>query len=262
MKTKKTKRKSSSLPVRHAKKIIRITPKFLHGVVVGALVGVVVVMALKVTNSAYATTTPTCTVTPVRLPGGLGPNGSFSISGNTATTTFIVTGPAGCTADVTMATWRAPYGTNSFLPYDQQKLLYSKTTTVTAGHQYDMTIQTAPNCNYQIDTLRGSKATAADGTANYTSAEVVSYVQVKTQICEPTTSPTKPPATTPTTTPTTTPAATTPTTTTPQSAPTTLANTGPGAVVIIFILAVIGGFVFHMTHRHVKHKRRTARHHA
>ena len=39
-----------------------------------------------------------------------------------------------------------------------------------------------------------------------------------------------------------------------------LPNTGPGAVIIITVLAVIGGYIFHMTHRHVKHKRRA--HHA
>jgi hypothetical protein len=40
-----------------------------------------------------------------------------------------------------------------------------------------------------------------------------------------------------------------------------LPNTGPGAVVIIAIASVIGGYVFHMGHRHIRNKRRTTHHH-
>ncbi|MBC7581908.1 hypothetical protein H7097_03520 [Aeromicrobium sp.] len=51
-----------------------------------------------------------------------------------------------------------------------------------------------------------------------------------------------------------------PTTTPPTNAPpATLANTGPGAVLVVFGLAMIGGYVFHMTHRHVQHKKRSHR---
>ncbi len=40
-----------------------------------------------------------------------------------------------------------------------------------------------------------------------------------------------------------------------------LPNTGPGAVVVVGLLAVVGGYLFHATHRHIRHKRRM-RHHA
>jgi hypothetical protein len=52
-----------------------------------------------------------------------------------------------------------------------------------------------------------------------------------------------------------TPPTTTTTTTTP---PAQLANTGPGAVLIVFGLAILGGYVFHLRHRHVQRGRRHA----
>ncbi len=43
---------------------------------------------------------------------------------------------------------------------------------------------------------------------------------------------------------------------------TTLPNTGPGAVLIVFGLSILGGYVFHMKHLHGKHKKRAYHHHA
>jgi hypothetical protein len=41
-----------------------------------------------------------------------------------------------------------------------------------------------------------------------------------------------------------------------NTTPTQLPNAGPGAAILIAVASVIGGYVFHMTHRHVTHKRR------
>lgn len=41
---------------------------------------------------------------------------------------------------------------------------------------------------------------------------------------------------------------------------TSLPNTGPGAVLIVFGLSILGGYVFHMRHRHVQHRKRSAHH--
>ena len=71
-----------------------------------------------------------------------------------------------------------------------------------------------------------------------------------------------PPGTPPTTpTPTSTPAPTPEATliVAPASKPATLPNTGPGAVITIVLLAVAGGYVFHIKHSHSKlkgHKKR------
>jgi hypothetical protein len=56
---------------------------------------------------------------------------------------------------------------------------------------------------------------------------------------------------------------TTPTTPTPTPKPvistavkvTTLPNTGPGAVLIVLTLSVLSGYIFHRTHHHVRHRR-------
>jgi F0F1-type ATP synthase assembly protein I len=44
----------------------------------------------------------------------------------------------------------------------------------------------------------------------------------------------------------------------PAVQPTALVNTGPGAVLIVLGLATLGGYAFHMRHRHVQHKKRHA----
>jgi hypothetical protein len=46
-----------------------------------------------------------------------------------------------------------------------------------------------------------------------------------------------------------------PTATLTTATPTTLPETGPGAVLIVGLLAIIGGYIFHITHRKIKHKR-------
>ncbi|HSW80623.1 MAG TPA: hypothetical protein VLG47_07640, partial [Candidatus Saccharimonadales bacterium] len=40
-----------------------------------------------------------------------------------------------------------------------------------------------------------------------------------------------------------------------------LPNTGPGAILIIGALAIIGGYIFHMRQRQVKHRKHTTHHH-
>ncbi|MGH7241081.1 MAG: hypothetical protein ACREGB_02165 [Candidatus Saccharimonadales bacterium] len=46
-----------------------------------------------------------------------------------------------------------------------------------------------------------------------------------------------------------------------QATATSLPNTGPGAVLVVFGAALLGGYIFHIRHRHVQHKKR-ATHHA
>lgn len=250
MTTKKTKRKKSSLPVRHAKTIIRITPKFVHGVVVGAVVGLFVVAMLRATSSANAASPTNCGLEAVQVAGGKGYFKSFTVSGDTATSTFKVTGSAGCSMAVTIATWQAPYGSTNFQPYSQQKLIAAKTETFTNG-THTMTSPIA-KCYYQVDLIRGIAATGPDGSASYVYPQLIDWLQSGSTVCtKPTPAPTPTPTPTPAATTTPTP---TPTATTTTATPTALANTGPGAVIIIFILAAIGGFIFHMTHRRIKHK--------
>ncbi len=238
----------------HAKTVVRVTPKFVHGMVVGVVLGVLVVGSLRYATTTYAAgktnESSYCIVSATSVDGGLGAIKSFTVKDNVATTHFKVTGPKGCSADVSLASWQAPYGSTDFLPLNDQKLLYKKTTSFTPGN-YSMSIQTA-DCDYQIDVVRGSSATAADGSPNYAGGQLVDFLQQHVKACEP---PVTPPATnTPKATPTKTSAPIS------TAAPTTLVNTGPGAVVIIGLLAVASGYVFHMRHLHRKHRRRSSHH--
>jgi len=42
----------------------------------------------------------------------------------------------------------------------------------------------------------------------------------------------------------------------PDTEVATLTVTGPGEVGLIFLLAIVGGYLYHVTHRHIRHKRR------
>lgn len=251
MKKKNNRSKTTKIsPVHHAKKIVRITPKFIHGMVIGMVVGVLVVGSLRYATSVYAApgnNDSYCLVDPVSVDGGHGPFNSFTVSGNIATTTFDVKGLSGCIATLSMASWQAPYGSTDFTPFKDQKLLYTKTADFTSG-RHTFSIQIDETCYYQVDMVRGTTPTASDGTADYRTGQVqvLDFVQGGSKACEP---PVTPPATTTPSTPATPAAAAT------TPAPTKLVNTGPGAIVIIGLLAVIGGYIFH-----IRHKRRHARH--
>ncbi|HWT55745.1 MAG TPA: hypothetical protein VN031_01785 [Candidatus Microsaccharimonas sp.] len=45
-----------------------------------------------------------------------------------------------------------------------------------------------------------------------------------------------------------------------QAAATSLPNTGPGAILIVFGAAILGGYIFHIRHRHTQHKKRAVHH--
>lgn len=270
----KTKKKTGFRPIHHTKRLIKLTPKFVHGAIIGAFVGVVLVLALGSSSPAHAatiiidghpvqeeanTTNASCGVLAVNLPNGQGYFKSFTTSGNTASANFDISGGAGCEEQVTVAVWRAPYGSTNFQPYSQQVLLSSKTAYYSAGDNY-LTVN-VPNCDYQVDVLRGNAATRPDGTANYVYPQIVDWLQAGNKTCEPPSKPTPPstpvtttkPPVTPPSNPTAIPVvAAAKTTTTP------LPNTGPGAVVVVFIAAVIGGALFHHFHRHLKHKKKLA----
>jgi hypothetical protein len=250
MKTKKHNKRHILKPVHHTKAAIRVTPKFIHGMVLGAVFGVLVVGSLRYASTAYGASNNSsyCIVNPITLSNGTGQVKSYTVSGGVATAHFTVSGKNGCTAPVTLASWRAPYGSTNVEPISDQKLFDSKTQTFTAGN-YTMDIK-IPDCNYQVDLLRLSRATAPDGTPNYASGEVADFIQAVTKPCEPPTTPPPPTTTKKTTPPPSTPA---PSTTTP----TTLVNTGPGALVIIGFLAIFAGYIYHIRHSH----KRVSHHH-
>lgn len=247
MKTKKHSIKHRVRPIHHTKVALRVTPKFVHGMVVGGVLGFLLVGSLRYASTAYGASVGSsyCIVNPITLNNGTGQVKSFTVSDGVATAHFSVSGKHDCTAPVSLASWRAPNGSPNVEPISKQTLIDSKTQTFTPGN-YTMTIK-LPDCNYQVDLVRAARATAADGTPNYASGEVADFIQAVIKTCEPPVTP-PPPATPPATPPAAPPATTT---------PTTLVNTGPGAFAIIGLLAIVVGYVYHIRHHHkrVSHHR-------
>lgn len=227
----------------HAKRLYHATPKFVHGMFVGALVGVMVVGFLG-GSTIHPGSANAATGEPIKPIGGncvvkTDANNTYKITGSKATATFDVTG--NCTSQaVTLTSWEAPNGTDG-KPYSSQTLFAHSTGTFAPG-THTLTVA-LPNCYYQLDLILGSAPTDATGSPDYAMQGILRRsLHGGTQSC----------ATTPTPTPT------NPTPTPLSSTPTALPNTGPAALFIVVGLAIVGGYVFHMTHHHVK-KRKHAR---
>jgi hypothetical protein len=124
--------------------------------------GMIVVAASMVainSVSASATASNKCDVVAKQL-GHWGE--SFNVNSNKITATFEVSGQ-NCTTPVTLAIWKAPSANGQ--PINEQKLFGH--TTNTFGPGVHTLTTTVPNCFWQADLLKGDKATAPDGTANY-----------------------------------------------------------------------------------------------
>ncbi len=267
----------------HARRVAGVTPAFVHGVVFGAFVGVMVVSLLRNTvASALAITSPRdCDTNAVVNCGALtttelqqkygnsgvaGIYGYFGISagdiddiGKTAVAGVVYKNGTVTADGVTVATNAVTAGRENI----------SGSTKVSAS---GVTFyKRAPSVSFRVDSINAF-VVMQNGQFKFAILGACGNPVVATAVPKKTVAP--PPAA-PTPTPTPTPAPTVPTSSqTPPSTPTatlatnitvsSLPNTGPGAVIIIAALSVAGGYAFHMTHRHIKHKRRLkhAIHHA
>lgn len=191
----------------------------------------IISLLLFISSPVSADISNNCSVQAVNLTNGQGYFKSFSVSNNTATATFVVTGDPGCSETVSIAVWQAPYGSSDYQPYSQQKFISSNSADFTPG-TYTISIP-LPNCDYQVDLIRGSSVTGPDITANYVYPQLIDWLQAGSTICEPpvvvSSTETVPP--------------TTPATPTPQ--PTTLINTGAGDVIGLFAITVISAAMLH-----------------
>ncbi|HSX46030.1 MAG TPA: hypothetical protein VLG27_03450, partial [Candidatus Saccharimonadia bacterium] len=120
-------------------------------------------------------------------------NKAFTVSGNTASTTVQVNGPATCKETVSLASWNAPVNSPNFRPFASQSLVAKKTVTLGVG-QHVLSIPINSACAYQVDLVLGSRATNASGTADYTPDVMMGYLQVFNKMCTitPPTPPTPP----------------------------------------------------------------------
>jgi len=260
--------------MKHAKKVLHITPKFVHGMVLGAFVGSLLVVSLRLNSAAHALSvsgTRDCNANSVIDCGALstielqqkysqaGVAAIYAAFGITAQsisnlTTTAVAGQVLKNGQVqvngkTVATGAITAGRQNI----------SGSTRVTSG---GVTFyERPPSVSFESNSL-AAFVVMANGQFQSAILGSCGNPVKATPVPKPKPTPTPTPITpiTPTT-PVVTPIPTTTNSTVTQAAASQLPNTGPGAVLIIAILSVVGGYIFHMTHRHVRHKRRSTTHH-
>jgi hypothetical protein len=275
---------------KHVKRIVVITPKFVHGMFVGAMVGALLVLVMRAVDPAAAATAVTrdCTTnsimkcgatTPTEFinhvktnsPGDLKAIYNYYGLPSSLYNNFITYAHSGQDMrDGRIVVNGKTIATNSYslgrdrmgVPLSDKVIINGKTYWKgTPGQRFSAGINSIPVWVF------------------YKYSGDIQFVVMKScgnpvggkSLWKPKPAPTPPPPTpTPTPppqipTPPETPPPPAPVTPTPPPPPTTitttakdLPNTGPGAIMVIALLAIIGGYVFHMSQRKVKHKR----HHA
>jgi hypothetical protein len=262
-----------AVPIReHAKRIWHVTPKFVHGAVAGAVIGIVVVSQLGSIRPAHALSIDTprdCDDYAVIRCGSL-TTGELKKDYNTAGVADIYNHFGISASDINTIDTVAVMGT----VYDSGKIMVKDKVVATDAI-------TAARLN-----VNGSSKVHEGGTTFYvrhlkiswSHKQAPAYVVMKNgefkfailASCgnplignavpapKPTPQPTPPPASTkpkptpPSPQPLLTPP---PLTITPSAAPEVLPNTGPGALIIIAAASVLGGLLAHHTHRHIKRRR-------
>lgn len=279
--------KTRKTPLHHARTLLRITPKFVHGMVVGAFLGLMLLSVLRSQSNASAlsvTVTRNCDSNSVIYCGALttselqqryseaGVATIYSYFGITSqdiknidsiakvgevtkTNEVIVDGKVVATNAVTV-------GRENVNPSTHKEI---------NGVNFYLR---PPSVNFLSSTIPAFVAFSSSGQFRFailgSCGNAVSGTPVPQATPKPTPTPTPTP-TKPTPTPTIPSTPLTPTTalpTTPQTIttaaeqvqPQSLPNTGPGAVIIVVGTAVVCGYLFHMTHRHIKNKRHARRH--
>ncbi|HEV7454336.1 MAG TPA: hypothetical protein VGO07_03695 [Candidatus Saccharimonadales bacterium] len=280
-------KKSKKHPIKHhVKRLLRLTPKFVHGMVAGAVVGIMVVVALRATvASALSISSPrdcdtnavvNCgALTTTELQQKYGNNGVaaiynyFGISaadvnamGATAAAGQVYKDGRVMIGNTVVATGAITAGRENI----------SGSTKVTSG---GVTFyKRPPSVSFRPNSI-AAFVVMKDGQFKFAILGACSNPVIAAAIPKaapaPTPTPTPPPTEMLTLV---TPIAPITSTQTPPSTPTPVAqvtaattvtelpNTGPGAVAIIALLSVIGGYVAHRTHKHIKRKRHAARHNA
>jgi hypothetical protein len=263
----------------HAKRLYHLTPKFIHGMVTGAFIGIVTVLTLNAVAPVSALNLPTelrdKDSNAVMTGGALSTTELKNKYSNKGVST-IYTHFGISAAEVTAMSSTAVVG----LVWDNGNVSVNgkvvATDAITAGRENisgstKVTIgsvtfyKRSPKISFNRDALT-SFVVMKDGVFQFAiigacgnPVTATAIPKEKPKPVAPTPKPT-PPVTT-TTTSTQTPPSTPIATVASQPAPApaeSLPQTGPGAVVVVAVLAVIGGYVFHMTHRHIRHKRHTS----
>jgi len=267
----------------HAGRLSRLTPKFVHGMAVGGLIGLVTILTLRavVPVSALNISSPRdCDSNAVMNCGALSTTelqqkysnkgvaqiyAHFGITaadvkatGSTAVSGLVYKDGTVRVNNTIVATGAVTAGRENI----------SGSTKVTTGGVtfYKREPKVSFNPNYLA-----AFVIMKDGVFQYAilgaCGNPVKATPVKKNTPKPPTptpTPTPPVETPPPPTPTPTPPSTqtppstpTPVVTTVATAPAELPHTGPGAVGVVAVLSVLSGYLFHISHRHVQRKRKT-----
>ncbi|HEV2412781.1 MAG TPA: hypothetical protein VGS28_03175 [Candidatus Saccharimonadales bacterium] len=133
----------------------------------------------------------TCSIVAVGTKDSVGqPDSRFTISGGIVSAQVTVTGDSSCQQSVTIVSWEAP-NPKKGKPYDKQQLFSHITETFGVGTHTIAT--TLPDCDFQVDLVKGTSATDANGGPLYPKGSLLGSLHGGTQACV-----TPPPTPTPT----------------------------------------------------------------
>ncbi len=267
----------------HVRTVLRVTPKFVHGAVVGVFLGLMLVSVLRSQSNASAlsvTVTRNCDNNSVIYCGALTSTElqqRYSQAGVATIYSYF-----GITSqDIKNIDSIAKVGE---VTKSNEVIVAGKvvaTNAVTVGRQ-NVNPSThkeinginfylrPPSVNFLSSTIPAYVAFSSTGQFRFAILGSCGNAVSGTPVPQAAPKPTPKPTPTPAPTPTPTPIPVTPLTlSTPQavvvaaeqSQPESLPNTGPGAVFIVAGVAVVCGYAFHMTHRHIKNKRHQRLHH-
>lgn len=259
--------------MKHAKKVLSITPKFVHGMILGAFVGVLVVVSLRSNSAAHALSvsgTRDCNANSVIDCGALSTielQQRYGQAGVAAIyAAFGIT-----TQDIGKLTTTAVAGQVFKNGQVQVNGKTIATGAITAGRQNIsgstrvasggvVFYERPPSVSFESNSL-AAFVVMSNGQFQFAILGSCGNPVKATPVPRPQPTPNPTPATPTKPVVTQIPTTTPPTPTVTQTKAAQLPNTGPGAVLIIAILSVVGGYIFHMSHRHVRRKRRVATHH-
>ncbi len=266
---------------KHAKRIVVVTPKFVHGVFVGAVVGALLVLVLRAVSPAAAATASTqdCSANSIMHCGATTKTqfinkvkantegdlkniyAQFQLPTNYYYTKFINKAVSGQDMrDGRIVVNGKTIATNSYSLGRDRMGVPLKNKVVIKGKTYWKGTPTQ-RFSARENSIPVWVLYKDDGSIRFVVMKAcgnpVGGTQKSTPKPTPTPSPTPPSPTPPPPTPEPTPP---PTEVTPAAAK-ALPNTGPGAILIIALVAIIGGYVFHMTHQRKLRKHHAAVHH-
>jgi hypothetical protein len=257
----------------HAKQILGITPKFVHGAILGAIVGVVIVSGLRGEQAAALSITAPrdCDSNAVINCGALNTTELKQRYGNKGVSAIYDYFGIGSKAIDTIDTSAAA----GLVYKDGDVTVGGKTVAtgaITAGRE-NITGSTKitsggvtfykrpPKVSFRPDSI-AAYVVMQDGQFKFAILAPCGNPVMATAVAKPTPTPK------PTPQPETTPVAQVVSVVSTQTPPSTpvaqvasasviaeLPNTGPGAVLIVGLAAVVGGYIFHAGHRHIRRRR-------